>query len=259
MSDIDQETGESRVGRSPRFTTWVAFLVFSTITLGSSVEVRNAEESPTSDANWAVACSSMTFIFTTLMVLFQLHPIYSGLVTNNKLEGVICILMAAFWAGTVSIVSDANNNLAVRHTSDGECNNTVLNGNLYYFSWGGFVCSIVLLVSYLRSVFGVDLVGEVKNRSSRLELWSGMLACALVVMGASSNIFQIDCKPMVEDLDTYCRRCKLGISAGTIGAFISLLVVGMKLVTRTAPFVFEGALALLLAILDGFAVAYITR
>jgi hypothetical protein len=41
MSDpnVSTETGESLQGRSPRFTQWIAFLVFSTITLGSSVEV----------------------------------------------------------------------------------------------------------------------------------------------------------------------------------------------------------------------------
>lgn len=41
MSDpnINQETGETMMGRSPRFTMWVAFLVFATITMGSAVEV----------------------------------------------------------------------------------------------------------------------------------------------------------------------------------------------------------------------------
>jgi hypothetical protein len=257
-TDINPETGESVVGRSPRFTLWVGFLVFSTVTLGSSVEVKNAQENATSDAHWAVACSSITFALTAMMVLVQLHPIYSQFVTNSKMEGVLCIILNSFWAATVSIVSDANNNLAVRHSVNNECNNTVLNGNLYYFSWAGFVTSIFLTVSYLRSVMGVDLVGEVKNRSARLELWSGMLACSLVVMGSSSNILQIDCKPVEDGLDEYCRRTKFGISIGVIGAFVSCMVVGMKLITSTAPFVFEGILSLLLSILSACGVAWIT-
>ena len=38
---INQETGEliNPSGRSPRFTLWVAFLVFATITMGSAVGV----------------------------------------------------------------------------------------------------------------------------------------------------------------------------------------------------------------------------
>lgn len=43
MSDInvDNETGGEMTsnGRSPRFSLWIAFLVFSTITLGASVEI----------------------------------------------------------------------------------------------------------------------------------------------------------------------------------------------------------------------------
>ena len=212
----------------------------------------------TSDAKWAVACSSITFAVTAVMVGLQAHPVFGAMVTNNKLEGAICVILVAFWSGIVSIVSDASNNLAVRHSTNGECNNTVLNGNLYYFSWAAFVTSICLLVSYLRSAFGVDLVGEVKNRSQRLELWSGMLACSLVVMGSSTNLFTIDCKPVQDGLDVWCTRCKFGISIGVIGSVFSVAVVGMKLITATAPFVFEGALGLTLAILDGAGVAFIT-
>ncbi|CAB9519890.1 expressed unknown protein [Seminavis robusta] len=257
-SEINPETGEVVVGRSPRFSLWVAFLVFSTVTLGSSVEVKNDLEEVTSDAKWAVACSSITFALTTVMVMLQLHPLYAIMVTNNKLEGVICIILVAFWSGIVSIVSDAENNLAVRSSNNNECNNTVLNGNLYYFSWAAFVASICLLVSYLRSVFGLDLVGEVQNRSQRMELWGGLLACSLVVMGASANIFQIDCKPVEPGLEIYCRRCTFGISIGTIGAFFAIVVVGMKLITRTASFFFEGMVALILTILNACGVAFIT-
>jgi len=41
MSDpqINPDTGENMQGRSPRFTLWIAFLVFATIVLGSSVEL----------------------------------------------------------------------------------------------------------------------------------------------------------------------------------------------------------------------------
>jgi hypothetical protein len=38
--NIDQETGETiGRGRSPRFTYWVAFFAFATITMGSGVSV----------------------------------------------------------------------------------------------------------------------------------------------------------------------------------------------------------------------------
>jgi hypothetical protein len=38
MSDINPETGLTTSSRSPRFTMWAAFLIFSTITMGAAVE-----------------------------------------------------------------------------------------------------------------------------------------------------------------------------------------------------------------------------
>ena len=46
----------------------------------------------------------------------------------------------------------------------------------------------MLVVSYLQSVFGVDVYGEFKNRAARLTLWAGFLACQMVVMGTSADI-----------------------------------------------------------------------
>jgi hypothetical protein len=114
-----------------------------------------------------------------------------------------------------------------------------------------------LVISYLRGVFGVDLAGEVKNRAARLTLWGGFLACQLVVMGASANIFDKDCA----NLDTssaFCKRTKYGIALGAIGTTFALVVVAMKMLTSIAPFVVEGALALILCIMNGFGVAFLT-
>ena len=81
------------------------------------------------------------------------------------------------------------------------------------------------------------------------------MACQLVVMGASANIFDKDCS----DASTaYCRRTKFGISLGAIGTAFALIVVAMKMLTSIAPFVVEGVLALILCIMNGFGVAFLT-
>lgn len=121
----------------------------------------------------------------------------------------------------------------------------------------GFVTSVLLVIAYLRGVFGVDLAGEIQNRSSRLNLWAGLLACALVVMGSSANVFDKDCAPQVQT-DAFCARTKLGISIGVISTVFSLAVVGMKMATSVAPFIMECAVSILMAILNGFGVAFIT-
>jgi len=252
--NIDQNTGEVvNQGRSPRFTLWVSFFAFSTITMGSAVGMKKTRDDYDSNAKWAVTCSATTFAVTGLVVLFHLSPILSTYIVNTRIEGVLSLILAAFWAATVSVVSNASNGLAV----NSELDNTIVNGNLYYFSWAGFVTSIMLVVAYLRGVFGVDLAGEIKNRAARLTLWSGLLACQLVVMGASANVFDKDCATQIES-QTYCKRTKYGIALGAIGTMLSLAVVGMKMITAIAPFVVEGVLAILLCIMNGFGVALLT-
>ena len=115
----------------------------------------------------------------------------------------------------------------------------------------------MLVVAYLRGVFGVDLAGEIKNRAARLTIWSGLLACQLVVMGASANVFDKNCDEE-EDSLAFCKRTKYGIALGAIGTALSLAVVGMKMITTIAPFVVEGAIALFLCIMNGFGVALLT-
>mmetsp|Transcript_6786 Transcript_6786/g.10645 ORF Transcript_6786/g.10645 Transcript_6786/m.10645 type:complete len:314 (+) Transcript_6786:81-1022(+) len=252
--NIDQETGEViGKGRSPRFTLWLAFFAFATITMGSAVSVKKAQADSNTNARWAVFCAAFSFAITGIVVLMHMSPLFSTYIVGTKLEGVVTVVLAAFWAATVSVVANASTGLAVDANKD----NTIVNGNLYYFSWAGFVTSILLVVSYLRGVFGVDLVGEVKNRAARLTLWGGFLACQLVVMGASANIFDKDCAN--EDTSSsYCKRTKFGISLGAIGTTFALVVVAMKMLTSIAPFVVEGVLALVLCIMNGFGVAFLT-
>ena len=182
----------------------------------------------------------------------QLHPIGATLFVGTRVEGIIILILTAFWAATVSIVSDTRNGLAVDNITG-----SVTNGNLYYFSWAGFVCSVMLIVSYLRGVFGVDLAGEIKNRSARLTQWSALLAAQLVVLGASANIFDSDCSPLANTV-AFCKRTEFGIAVGTIGTAFALAIVAMKIATPSASFLAEAVIAVILTVLNGFGVAFIT-
>jgi hypothetical protein len=128
--NINTETGEAlRVnGRSPRFTLWVAFFAFATITMGSAVSVKNAigGDGDTANARWAVFCSAFSFAITGVVVLMHLHPLLSVWVVGTKMEGLVSIVLAAFWAATVAVVSNASTGLAVDTSKD----NTIVNGNL---------------------------------------------------------------------------------------------------------------------------------
>jgi hypothetical protein len=256
MSTINPDTGEAVPrGNSPRFVLWLTFFAFSTIVMGSAASVKKEEEEASANSRWAVFCSSFSFATTGVVVLMHLSPIFSGFIVGTKVEGILTIVLAAFWSATVSVVANASTGLAV----DSSKENTIVNGNLYYFSWAGFVTSILLVISYLRGVFGVDVYGEVKNRSARLTQWSGLLACQLVVMGACANILDKNCSGYEEYVDpSYCQRTKFGITVGALGTIVTLGVVAMKMLTQIAPLAVEGLLSLFLAVMNGLGVTYLT-
>ena len=94
-------------GKSPRFSLWMGFFAFATITMGSAVSVRNSQQSKADgknmNAEWAVFCSAFSFTITGIVTLMHLSPMFSGYIIGTKLEGIITILLAAFWAATVSV------------------------------------------------------------------------------------------------------------------------------------------------------------
>lgn len=242
-------TGETR---SPRFTQWLAFLVFSIITLSAVVEVVKENDKITarsSAANWAITCAAITFTVTTIVNLMHLHPVSSIFIVGTKIEGGLCVLLTIFWVALVAVVTDARQGLAVDEVG------AVDNGNLYYFSWAGFICSIMLLTSYLEHAFGINLSGELRNRSPRLTLWSAHLATAIVVMGSSSNFYDGACGI---GKSTKCSRAIYGIVYGALATLGAVAIVGLKIATTKAPFLVEVLISFILLVLCGVGVGVIT-
>ena len=204
-----------------------------------------------SNQTWAVACSTITFIITLAVVLTHLNAISSLYVVGTKIEGGLCVFLFALWVSIVTIVSDSRNGLAVDEQG------TVANANLYYFSWAGFVCSITLGVSYLKSAFDVDIPGEIRTRSARLNLWSCLLATSIVVTGSSATIHNAYCVGGLGEA-AFCSRTTFGIVLGIMTAMMALYVVGVKIASSKAPFMVEALFSLFSFIMFIFGVGFLT-
>jgi len=219
--------------------------------MGSVVEIaKQDDETAESPTNWSIACSALTFAITLIVVVMHMHPITSLLIVGTKIEGILCCILSIFWVATVSVVTDSRHGLAVDESG------AVSNGNLYYFSWAGFVCSITLLVSYLRHVFNVDVAGSIRTRSARLTIWSAQLSTSLVVMGASSNFYDNTCAK--GGPQPQCSRAVFGIVLGALATLTSVGIVGLKIATSKAPFLIESVISFVLVVSYAFAVAFIT-
>jgi len=234
----------------------VAFLLFSTITLGSTVEMVNhinEGSARTTSEKWALTMSSITFILSLVTVMMHLHPISAVHINGTHIEGGICFALVIFWVTTVGIITDPKYGLAVTNTGE------VSNGNLYYFSWAGFVCSVTIAVSYLQTAFEIDVVGEIRTRAARLNYWAGLLATSLVVMGCSINTLTHFCRGGDDGMGvTYCNRTKYGVALGTVATLACIFVVASKIYFSTAPFMVEALIGVGLTITYVFGVAYIT-
>lgn len=240
---------------------WVILILVLILADKQKNDLEKENEVVTSAAKYAVACSILTVILTGVVSLAHAFPVARVMLVGTPVEGCLCLTLAAFWAAAVAIVTDTDNNLATRDNGNDSTvkqQNEVVNGNLYYFSWACFVTSMILLVNYIRSVFGIDVVEGFRNRGARLSHWAALIACALVVAGSSGRILDDHCKGTSTSDVEFCRKTKFGISVGAIGVFFSVAVVVMKMVIMSGPMVLEFATSLFLAILNAFGVGYLT-
>lgn len=214
------------------------------------IETQKNADAVMKKEKWAIVCTILTTIITALVVAAHLNSIASILVVGTKLETITVIVLVVFWSVTVAIVTNPLNGLAVGERGE------VTFGNLWYSAWAGFVASVTLLVSCLRTTFGVDVAGGIMARSARVTHWSALLAFSVVVMGTSANIYDADCTIDGRDA-TWCRRTALAVSLGTIGTIFSVVIVGLKILTQS-PFVLEVVLSFLLFLAWAIGIGYIT-
>jgi len=204
---------------------------------------------PTSRANldWTIACSIITFCLTLIILL--IHFLTPFPIIGGKLEGFSIVLSLVCWCALVIVVSKPGDGVAI-NSSDG----SVSNGNIYYFSWAGFLTSSVLLISFLQHAVNVYVPNELAT--SRFKYWATLLASSVVVLGSSADFFGRICDG--SGGTNYCNRCILGIIVGCFGTLFSLIVVTMNIVMGQVPFMLECGFSFFMAVLNAFGVSFLT-
>lgn len=190
------------------------------------------------------------------------HPVGIALFVGTMVEGIVGIVLIAFWTAIVAINTDAGDALG----SGEEGSGAAVNANLYYFSWAGFVTAILIFVSFLHDAFGISVVDQVRQGALRLQYWAAFFACSVVVMGSSSRILRKDCRLFESEIvqsTGYCRKTRFAIASGTIGAMLGLLVIFSKVVKYSStsgatPFIVEAGSAVFMTAMTAFAVATTT-
>lgn len=213
---------------------------------------KNDAKNPSEAVKWATACSAITFTVSFIVCIMHVVPTAATCIVGTIPEGILSFILVGFWAANVAIVTKTSNDLAF---IDSEAE---LNANLFFFSWAGFVTSLILFVNYLKSSVGVDVVGAMNQRGARLTFWAALLANAFIVMGSSLRVNNDDCSPVTTRQEVYCTRTNFGIALGAIGSAFALVVLTLKLFCRVDSVLCEFVPAALLAVMNGFGVGFIT-
>lgn len=205
----------------------------------------------------------LTFVYLAIQILIPQQLGNNSLTPGTKIEFTLLLLLVGLSCTAVSTTTNPIYGLAINPTS-GE----VAFGNLYYSIWASWICILTLVLSYIRTEYGIDVLMEMKSRGGkRLRLWIGLIIVNLLVMASSATCYDAQCgnyhdgkndDPIEsnkiyydngqnnnnDELDPweesrskkYCHRAAFGVSVGCIGCVTSLSVVAMRLAcTTTTP------------------------
>lgn len=207
-----------------------------------------------------------------VVVILHKQPVLSSIIVGTKVEGFIILILLTFWSALVAVVSDTRHGLAT------DASGSISNGNLYYFTWAGLFVGVVLMLNYIRSVYGIDISAELKARSKRLQYFVYLGIAGLIQMGSCARIYDNHCGLRSYGLGEselgsvkFCRICKLGIVLGVfnaIGSLIVALLLGFVLKGgrgggssgRKIPWLFttEIVVSVVLVVLQAIGVAFLT-
>jgi len=204
-----------------------------------------------SNLNKSLGMAFSIFILVVNLGILGLHFLPIGnLLTGSKIEAAIPLVMAVFWIVLVCVVTGPRDGLAIDIYGD------IYLGNLYYFTWAGLFTSILIFASVCEDLLDIDIMNEMRDRSTSFIYWALLLGTSLVVMTVSSDIYNRNCDEGKNK--AFCKRTALGISVGVIGTLFSLLIVALKMSVGAAPFLLETALCSSLLFLFLIEVIFVT-
>lgn len=184
----------------------------------------------------------------------------------------------------MSLVSSPTSGLAV------EDDGAVALGNLYYFSWAGFITGVVLLASFCEDYWGISVRAtlqqhrngtnhnngdnananangnsssnnnnNVKSPSMAFLYWFALMTTSIVIMGSSADLYNQNCD-VANDLkpQPFCARTRFAITIGVMSTIASLLICVGKLLNYNTPFLIEVLFFLILTILHIFELISVT-
>jgi hypothetical protein len=161
-------------------------------------------------------------------------------------------VILVIWAAGLPVIMNPQNSIAVGYTQ-------VENANLYFASWGAFLCILWISGSLGKELYGLDIAGMATPLAkTKRGKYYALVAASLVVLGASIRVFKaFKCTEDAMQQAPTCRKTKFAISAGVIGTVDAALTTLLAASGRMSqPSEWCGSLVML--IIWCFGLGYIT-
>mmetsp|Transcript_33612 Transcript_33612/g.81455 ORF Transcript_33612/g.81455 Transcript_33612/m.81455 type:complete len:334 (+) Transcript_33612:41-1042(+) len=234
---------------SSRFPVWVSLFVFSCVTMFSMVF--HPRHLWTGAWGWAVAVTVMSLMcsFVGYMAYIRMRGIFMGQMPELYLSAFLLFL----WLTGMWVIQNPNNNIAVGVSS-------IIDANVYFASWGAFLCSILLCGQAAQEIYGFDVVGRVSPLvKTRAGKWYMMVFSSAAVLVASVRAFLAEsCNQDSMSMAPKCNQTKLAIATGVVGTIFAGALTGVTLKSGPLKLIYEWNAALVMVVISAFAIAYVT-
>lgn len=218
------------------FQYWVASTAFSLVSLTSLTNSFDEESSKdwSREQRWVVSVTAVNLILSAISMFMHLgfKDFFAG--TKPEMTMTTCVL--AMWAAGLPTFMDGDNMFAVEGTE-------IINGNLFFSTWGGFIMAMMLMTSHLKRTWN-------REDDTTVLPWIGLGTASWIVMATTARFWKANCED-IEDNAT-CRRTVFGIVLALISIFIGFGQAWFKIQ------MVEQLLSVVVAIAWCFGVAYMT-
>ncbi|GMH61381.1 hypothetical protein TrST_g6699 [Triparma strigata] len=192
---------------SPRLVHWYTICASSLIVFAS---VLNTTIPPSPMLTYTITAGSLSFGIALLAILFHIVPVCKfwaiGTERAPVKEFVALTFLTVWWIVAIALITQ----------SGGIATNSL---NLYYSSWLAGIITVIALNNWFIT-HGSLSARDFVNTSPTLVAWYFMLLASAVVMGSAANLYSTT-QPQGGDKSDFI----YAISIGTIGCFLSLLVI----------------------------------
>jgi hypothetical protein len=229
---------------STRFSTWFGLFVLSTVSF-----ISLAFQSTRSDI--ALACISFSMVSSFAGYMSYLKD--RGIFVGQKPELYLAGFILALWITGLPVIMNPSNNIAVGI-------NEIVDANLYFSSWGAFVCALVLCGNIIREMYGFDILGHVSPIArTRQGRWYILVFSSLLVIIESIVAHIADhCEDEVMRIAPRCVKTNYAIGASVTGFMFSAAITLFTFKTGPLQLFHEWTAAFIMLIIFTIDLLYVT-